>query len=533
MDSSKVSRDSIPNFIVGSDREVFTGRYLVSAGQHATATALDDLNSGRIPGHIIVRSDFLASPVDFADFFDPVRRDSSGVALPLRTPRDYQRECIKRVVEHFAEHNWAQVVMACGTGKTFTALRLCERYLAPDHGDRDTHGQGGGDQGASGGGVVLYLLPSLALVTQTLSEFCYNYDSANFAYRFFVVCSDSTAGRRRGSDTDAGSDISPAEFSFTVTTSGERLSRQLFHRRSDETGTKPVIDVVFSTYHSLTNCITDAQQKHSIPTFDLVVCDEAHRTAGVQSTKSRKKAKEAGQLADEAISSFHAVHHDHLLRTKKRLYMTAIPRIGTAEVRSVAKDNEIPLYDMADEALFGKKVFTFGFRSAVDAGYLSEYRIVVLKVDDTYIEKNLVDELEQVNANGIETGDLTERITLEDASKLIGIYKALRDQGEHFGIQHRRSILYTNRISKSKLLTAAFPALVKAYQARREQGEHALYAKSDVLRPTRSKWSTSMAACRRLSVMLPLSGCVRTMIRCADTFSATCTVFRRALMFLP
>ena len=264
------------------------------------------------------------------------------------SPRPYQRKAIDDCLRGFETHDRGKLIMACGTGKTLTALRLAEEMKSrrderyPDLKNAPFR--------------VLFLAPSIALVSQT---FQYWTHQAMDRMAGFVVCSDETANKPRGEDNDAWSS-SVLDVPFPTTTNAATLKRNV------EIGSiKAGLSVVFSTYQSIQTTI-DAQRM-GMPEFDLVVCDEAHRTAGTSDNRGK-------------TSPFVLVHNAELLKSRRRLYMTATPRVYADAAKDQAKRADYTAYSMDNEAVFGPEFHRLKFGSAVEQGILSDYRVLVLGV---------------------------------------------------------------------------------------------------------------------------------------------------------
>ena len=269
-----------------------------------------------------------------------------------------------------------KLIMACGTGKTFTSLKIAEEI-------------------AGKGKRVLFLVPSLSLLSQTLTE--WTQESA-IPLHSFAVCSDSEVGKKRNKDEDVVATFAH-ELRFPATTEPTRLATELKKRHDDNH-----MSVVFSTYHSI-DVISQAQHKHKLENFDLIICDEAHRTTGAT-------------FEDEEESNFVKVHDAKFIRANKRLYMTATPRIyGEIAKVSAEKDN-VALASMDDESLFGKELFVITFSEAVNQKLLVDYKVIVLAVDENHISSRLQDLL----------ADDDNHIKVDDAAKIIGCWKALSKQ---------------------------------------------------------------------------------------------------------
>jgi predicted helicase len=264
------------------------------------------------------------------------------------SPRPHQRTAIDDCLQGFETHDRGKLIMACGTGKTLTALRLAEEM-------RQRRNEKSSDL-RSRPFRVLFLAPSIALVSQT---FRYWTHQAMDRMAGFVVCSDETANRRGNEDEDTWAS-SVLDVPFPTTTDAATLKRNV------EAGSiTDGLSVVFSTYQSIQATI-DAQRM-GMPAFDLVVCDEAHRTAGA--ADNREKA-----------SPFVLVHDAGLLKSRKRLYMTATPKVYADAAKDQAKRADYTAYSMDDEDVFGPEFHRLKFGSAVQDGILTDYRVLVLGV---------------------------------------------------------------------------------------------------------------------------------------------------------
>jgi predicted helicase len=264
------------------------------------------------------------------------------------SPRPHQRTAIDDCLQGFEAHDRGKLIMACGTGKTLTALRLAEEM-------RQRRNEKSSDL-RSRPFRVLFLAPSIALVSQT---FRYWTHQAMDRMAGFVVCSDETANRRGNEDSDTWAS-SVLDVPFPTTTDAATLKRNV------EAGSMADgLSVVFSTYQSIQATI-DAQRM-GMPAFDLVVCDEAHRTAGAAGNNGKS-------------SPFVLVHDAGLLKSRKRLYMTATPKVYADAAKDQAKRADYTAYSMDDEDVFGPEFHRLKFGSAVQDGILTDYRVLVLGV---------------------------------------------------------------------------------------------------------------------------------------------------------
>lgn len=305
--------------------------------------------------------------------------------------------------------------MACGTGKTFTALKIAEAL-------------------AGKGKHVLFLVPSLALIAQTIREWTAD---TKTELRSFAVCSDAQVGKRRKDNNDIA-EIEVHELEFPATTKAAKLVEKAGRVDAER------MTVVFSTYQSLP--VITAAQELGLQQFDLIICDEAHRTTGAT-------------IIGEDASNFVKVHDNATINGAKRLYMTATPRIFGENARAKAAESSVELCDMEDEALYGPTFFTLGFSWAVQNKWLTDYKVIVLAMDETVVSRSVQSRLAEDN-----------ELKLDDATKIIGCYKALQKRGEdqEFSTDTdpmRRAIAFCKDIRSSKLIAREFAAVVDEYNS--------------------------------------------------------------------
>ncbi len=281
-----------------------------------------------------------------------------------REPWEIQSNAIKHVTTGLKDSDRGQLVMACGTGKTFTALRISER-LVPD------------------GGRILYLAPSIALVSQVRQEWLRYGKSLNG----LVVCSDRSSGGKMESD-----DMRVSDLECKVTTDPKDIAQFL----QNGSGTR----VVFCTYQSLAK-VSAAQAKYKAPSFDLAIADEAHRTTGVEDRK------------------FSTIHDDSKLHSKKRLYMTATQRLFTTKSKKVAAAKQYIVKDMDDHDTYGRVLHRLSFKEAVEDEKLSDYRVIIMG-SDTQTAGDLYGKYELMD-----TTDGKKHLKPEDVARLLGVAKAI------------------------------------------------------------------------------------------------------------
>lgn len=405
-EGASVSKAAIDSFVASSGRAEFTGRYIFDTAASWSSNATAALRGLAVPVQRVDIGYLDNALVDWSAYSweQPEElTETRGNQL-----RPHQQIALDRVQEGLADHDRGRLVMACGTGKTFTALKIAERM-------------------AGAGGQVLFLVPSIQLLSQSLREWMAQSD---IEIRPVAVCSDVRVGRR--SQSDDPDLMSTVDLTEPATTDPQKLRGRLAHPKDER------MTVVFATYQSI-QVVIDAQH-HGAPNFDLVICDEAHRTTGLLAAGTEQ-------------SAFVKVHDANQLKAHRRLYMTATPRVFGEDVKRKASDADVVLADMNDEALFGPELHRLGFGDAVEAGLLTDYKVVVLAVDQKYVAENF----QTAMAQGGE-------IALDDAARLIGCWNALAkrfvDHQDGDLQPMRRAVAFAKSIKASKAATASLPDLV-------------------------------------------------------------------------
>lgn len=294
----KISKADIDSFFTASGKNYFSHRIIVATTDHWTDNAYASLSDQTPPVTLINRSDLEHSSIDWQQFafHQPL------VLKPKKSLREHQTRAVNAVMSGLQTADRGKLIMACGTGKTFTSLKIAEQM-------------------AGAGKKVLFLVPSLALLSQSLTE--WTQESA-VPLNSFAVCSDSDVGKQgkgKAKEDDRVQQLTH-ELQYPATTNAKALVKA-FHAQNRELA----MNVVFSTYHSI-DVIHEAQ-KQGLGEFDLVICDEAHRTTGAS-------------FADDAKESvFVRIHDNDYVQAKKRLYMTATPRIYTEDAKKNRRRNRL------------------------------------------------------------------------------------------------------------------------------------------------------------------------------------------------
>ena len=358
---------------------------------------------------------FENSSIDWSTFDLDLPADLS--VRQTKNLRDYQDEALQDTISAFEDHNRGKLIMACGSGKTFTALRIAEQV-------------------AGIGGTVLFLTPSICLLSQSLIDWA---NDSDLPLKPFAVCSDIRAGKRSSDDGD----MSPYDLTETPSTNPEKLTAGF--RRADRRNN---MTVVFSTYQSL-DIVAEAQkQSNGVPEFDLIICDEAHRTTGVS----------AKQLTGKDESNFQRVHDNGFIAGKKRLYMTATPRIYGDRARRKANESQLVLASMDDERLYGPEFHRLGFGKAIDLGILSDYKVVIFNVDQ---------EQTGIDLNAL-LSDSDSEVNMDNGARMVGCWNGLGKRaaaGLDFGGDDqpaKRAVAFSNAIQQSKQFKDYFPQVIEA-----------------------------------------------------------------------
>ncbi|MCH8924189.1 MAG: DEAD/DEAH box helicase family protein, partial [Planctomycetes bacterium] len=361
--SRAIPKRELDSFLSESNRPQFSYRLIIATTDRIGRNAQKTIDGQEKPVGRILRGDLLTAEVRW-----PTSIGGSPKQRKKFKPRPHQLAAIRDVVQGFQTHHRGKLIMACGTGKTCTALWIAEKLQS-----RRT----------------LLLVPSLSLVQQCLAEWSRN---ATCPFQYLVVCSDETVVRR-------GQDVplhSTSELGVPVTTDPDQIRTFLNRRHQNQPA------VVFATYQS-SDRVAAAQQKPRTAQFDLAICDEAHRCTG-----------HTGGL-------FATVLDRRKIKAGKRLFMTATPRYFTERVKQRSQELEYALASMDDEKVFGPQFHELSFHDAINARppLLTDYQVVVIGVTDREAKK-LADEAHLVRTKG---GLETDARTL---AAQIGLAKAMR-----------------------------------------------------------------------------------------------------------
>lgn len=369
----RVQKKDIDSFFTASGKKPFTHSIIVTTTNNWSEHANDALLERHLSINKIDLQALEDSQIDWAKY----QPKQAAVLKAKKQLRDHQQTALNATEAGLKTAVRGKLIMACGTGKTFTSLKIAEKL-------------------AGKGKRVLFLVPSLSLLSQTLTEWT---QESGTPLHSFAVCSDSDVGKKRKQDDDVVQTFTH-ELRYPATTEPQRLASEMFKRHDDQH-----MSVVFSTYHSI-DVISRAQHEYNLADFDLVICDEAHRTTGAT-------------FGDDDESNFVRIHDASDIRAAKRLYMTATPRIYGDSAKVKAESGDVTLCSMDDETIYGKELFVINFSEAVKRGLLVDYKVLVLTVEESAISRRLQELLK----------DEDNQLKVDDAAKIVGCWKALAKQG--------------------------------------------------------------------------------------------------------
>ncbi|MGH1456046.1 MAG: DEAD/DEAH box helicase [Alphaproteobacteria bacterium] len=432
----RIQKKDIDSFFTASGKKPFTHRVIVTTTNNWSENAEDALQGQNPPVTKIDLNDLENSQIDWSKY----QPKKPPILKPKKELRPHQENALNAVQKGFENADRGKMIMACGTGKTFTALKIAEEL-------------------AGKGKRVLFLVPSLSLLSQTLTEWT---QESKTPLHSFAVCSDSDVGKKRKKDDDIVQTF-VHELRYPATTDGASLAREMEQRHDNAH-----MSIVFSTYHSI-DAINNAQKNHDLADFDLIICDEAHRTTGAT-------------FDGEDDSNFVKIHDANFISGTKRLYMTATPRIYGDMAEAKAEKEGAVLYSMNNEEWYGKELFVLTFSEAVSRGLLVDYKVIVLTVDEEHISSRLQRLL----------ADENNQLKVDDAAKIVGCWKALSKQYQEDESEDvdpmRRAVAFcqviepslgakTHKVS-SKNIANMFQAVVEAYQEK-EDNHNTLYCEAE------------------------------------------------------
>jgi predicted helicase len=422
-ENTTIDKPAVDSFLSTSSRKFkgedlkttgFDRRLWISTTNKWGPNALEAIKDQTPPVSRINLHNLVGAQVDWEKLEKGIHGEKARAAKKTIYP--HVIEVRDKVCEYFTHNERGRLIMACGTGKTMTSLKIAEKYT-------------------NGKGTILFLVPSIALIGQTLTEWV---SQADETINPICICSDPDITKKKSKiDQDLTSTV---DLAWPASTDPKYILKQFQHYK--QFGSNGMT-VVFSTYQSI-DVVSKTQKvlmENGISEFDLIICDEAHRTTG---------------YTDPGMddSAFVKVHDEKFIKSRRRLYMTATPRLYNVDARSQAEKQDIPLWSMDDERYFGKEIHRIGFGEAVEKGLLTDYKVIILTLND----KDVPPAVQNMLANGdteIKTDDLTKLIgTVNALSKqFLGNEKILTEDDEN---PMKRAVAFCQSISNSKNIASTY-----------------------------------------------------------------------------
>ncbi|GAA9360970.1 hypothetical protein TH0628_08180 [Helicobacter pylori] len=390
----------------------------------------------------ISEEDFMYSQIDW-EKFDPTKTEDELPLCDQKKPRPHQIEAIKATKEYFSDpkNTRGKLIMACGTGKTYTSLKIMES-LDPK--------------------ITLFLAPSIALLSQTFREYAQEKSAPFYAS---IVCSDDKVGKgkKNKSGDDDNDDINFTELPKKPSTN---LKDILSTYEQAQKENKRFI--IFSTYQSALR-IQEAQEA-GLGGIDLIICDEAHRTVGAMYSSNERDDKNAFTLC----------HSDKNIKATKRLYMTATPKVYSESSKAKAKESDNVIYSMDDAEIFGEEIYTLNFSKAIASDLLTDYKVMILAVRKenlSGVTNSVNKRISRLEAQGTKLDK--KLINNEFVCKIIGTHKGLAKQdlialddenkadndlkNQQDTKPSQRAISFCRSLSTSKNIKDSFETIMECY----------------------------------------------------------------------
>ena len=376
----EITKAEIDSFFSESNDSRIHGRLLMASTDGIGSNARQMIRRQEKQVVCFLLDNFRKSEIEFPAFLRDLHK---GKPKEILKPKPHQNRAIQDVVAGLENARKGQLIMACGTGKTLTSLWVKEALEAQQ---------------------VLVLVPSLSLLSQTLRAWT---ATAKTPFNWICVCSDESVAKQDRTEDAWFTHVSD----IGVPVTGDVKEIQSFLHGA---GAK----VVFSTYQS-SPLIAEAQQDRKIPAFDIAFADEAHRCAG--------KVSEA----------FGCVLDENRIRSDKVLFMTATPRILSKQIKSAAEGRDIETASMDDPQVFGVVLHQLKFSEAIEQDLLSDYRVVIVGVEDPRVQERIQNRALLKTSNGIQ-------LDAETLAKHLALVKAIKQYDLH------RVISFHSRVAGAK-----------------------------------------------------------------------------------
>ncbi|MGL2769427.1 type ISP restriction/modification enzyme [Helicobacter pylori] len=425
--------------------EVAFKKGIIISTSNLSSNALEEIEQIRKSKGIdiveISEEDFIYSQIDW-EKFDPTQTQGELPLCDKKKPRPHQIEAIKATKEYFSnpKNTRGKLIMACGTGKTYTSLKIMEA-LEPK--------------------ITLFLAPSIALLSQTFREYAQEKSAPFYAS---IVCSDDKVGKGKKNKND--DDTDDINFSELPKKPSTRLKDILSTYEKAQKENKRFI--IFSTYQSAPR-IKEAQEA-GLGEIDLIICDEAHRTVGALYSTNERDDKNAFTLC----------HSDEHIKAKKRLYMTATPKVYSESSKAKAKESDNVIYSMDDAEIFGEEIYTLNFERAIALDLLTDYKVIILAVRKenlSGVTNSVNKKISRLEAQGTKLDK--KLINNEFVCKIIGTHKGLAKQDlialddenkKDYDLQNKndttpsqRAISFCKSIQTSRNINNSFETIMECY----------------------------------------------------------------------
>ena len=337
------TKGDMNSFLADTGRPEVNRRLWLQTTNRIEATAERTYKGQDKPVTVLNLNDFRSAQINYPSCFAEIYK---AKVKDKPKPDSHQIEAIKAVQSQLKSLDRGQMIMACGTGKTFTTLWIKEAIEAQ---------------------TTLVLLPSLSLLSQTMREWAW---AGNTNFEILNVCSDKSVGKKNVED------MQTSDAPFPVTSEVPEIANFL-----KKSGPK----VLFCTYQS-SELIAEAQLDPGVPAFDLAVADEAHRCAG------------------KADAAFATILDGDKIRANKRLFTTATPKYFGEPIKDAAKARDLAVVGMDNEEVFGPVVHKLTFGEAIQRELLTDYQVVIVGVDEPTV-KEWIENYEIVATNPDEHTD--------------------------------------------------------------------------------------------------------------------------------
>ena len=431
-ESATIDKPAVDSFLSTSSREFkdenlkttrFAHRLWISTTNNWGKNAEEAIRNQNPPVTRLNLYELQESSVDWNKLDKGIHGEESRTGK--KEPKTHQIEAIEKAHRYYKNTDRGKLIMACGTGKTYTSLCIAEKET-------------------KGTGFVLFLVPSIALLGQTLREWS---SDAQEPLNAVCVCSDSEISRKKTKNDDSDT-FSVVDLALPASTNVKDIVFQVERFKERR---KKGLTVIFSTYQSI-DVVAKAQKElgkknNSLSEFDLIICDEAHRTTGVA-------------LTEDDSSGFIKVHDNKFIKAKKRLYMTATPRLYSDDAKSKAAQEDAILCSMDDSKLYGEEIYRIGFGEAVESDLLTDYKVLILTLSDKDVPPAVQNMLQK-----------DSEVATDDVSKLIGCINALSKQilGDEGIIKTtdpnpmKRAVAFCQKITASKAIKDTFNTATDTY----------------------------------------------------------------------